>query len=245
MLWTDPGRGCRSGTSVAAVTRPRTSAPWRRRLRRRLHRHRRLVAALLVAASVAVGTRAAAPPDPATVPVLVVTRDLPAGAVLGRTDLALARQPPQTRPDGFVPSADDAVGRTLAAAVRRGEPVTDVRLVGAPMLRGLAEGTVAAPVRVADVGEGALVAVGDVVDVLAAEAVLDGTAPGDARVVAPRVRVLAVPTGSESSSFSSEGALLVVAATPAQALALARAAVTSRLSIVLRPPAPGPPGSRE
>jgi ribulose 1,5-bisphosphate synthetase/thiazole synthase len=101
----------------------------------------------------------------------------------------------------------------------------DVLIVGAGQA-----GLVAVPVRVADAATATLVTAGDRVDVLAA-----GAAPGAppaARVVAVDAEVLAVPPAVQDDGA---GALIVVAATPQVAAQLAAAAVSSRLSLTLRP----------
>lgn len=63
-----------------------------------------------------------------------------------------------------------------------------------------------------------------------------GTGSGGtpARIVAPAAAVVAVPEDA-APVFGGEGALVLLATTPEQAARLAQAAVTSRLSVVLRP----------
>ena len=60
------------------------------------------------------------------------------------------------------------MGRTLAAPLREGEPVTDVRVVAEGLLAGYPS-LVAAPVRIADAGAVRLLRVGDRVDVVATD----------------------------------------------------------------------------
>ena len=98
------------------------------------------------------------------------------------------------------------------------------------MLPAGSTGLVAVPVRIADAASAALVTAGDRVDVLAAVSAAGG--PPYAQVVAPEAQVLAVPTAVQDGG---DGALIVVAASPAVAARLAAAAVTSRLSLTLRP----------
>jgi pilus assembly protein CpaB len=86
---------------------------------------------------------------------------------------------------------------------------------------------VAVPVRVAEPALPLLLQAGDRVDVLATSLQGEDTA----RAVVSDVSVLAVPGVGDTV----DGALLVVAATPAAAARLAAAAVTSRLSVVVRP----------
>src|SRR4051794_41930628 len=76
-------------------------------------------------------------------------------------------------PDGAVRDASAVVGRLLAAPVRRGEPLTDVRLAGAGLLGAGDADLLAVPVRLADAASAALLPAGDHRDVLAA-----GTPPG-------------------------------------------------------------------
>lgn len=212
-----------------------------RELRRAVGWHRRLLAAGLAAASVSFAISALSPAPPATVGVLVAARDLPPGAVLRPADLATARLPPTAVPVGVQRAGTSLAGRVLAAAIRRGEPLTDIRVVGRPLLSALdRDGLVAAPVRIADADSAALLRPGDLVDVLAAGApgglLPDGTpaqSPAEAAVVAPGVTVLTVPAAGPEG-LGSEGALVLLAVRPSMATALARAAVTGRLSYTLR-----------
>ena len=181
------------------------------------------------------GLQALAPSSPPTVRVLVAATDLAGGRVLTSADLRLARLPPAAEPTGSLDDPVQARGRVLAAPVRTGEPITDVRLVGPGLLGALGPGLVAVPVRVADAASVSLVTAGERVDLLAAPADPTGR---PATVVASAVRVLVVPPSSDAGlggSGSSDGALLVVAATRPVALALAAAATSERLSLSLLP----------
>lgn len=199
--------------------------------RRALRRHRRLVSAALAAVCLAAALRSMAPPARATVAVWVAARDLPGGARLSSTDLTRARWPPGTVPAGTLGAA--ALGRTLAGALRRGEPVTDVRLVGPGVLAVTGPGLVATPVRLADAAVAGLLRPGDLVTVLAAPA--DPAARQATTTAASAVRVLAVPTTSSDGVAASDGALVLLATTPREAVALAAAATADRLSVVLLP----------
>ncbi|HEY5187150.1 MAG TPA: SAF domain-containing protein [Actinomycetes bacterium] len=204
-------------------------------LRRAVARHRRLLAAGLAAGSVAAALSVLAPAPAPTADVVVAARDLGPGAALTTEDLLV-----QALPEAAEPAA--LVGAAAAGAVRRGEPLTDVRLVGAGLL-GDAAGLVAAPVRLADDGVSALLRAGDVVDVLAAsapdpvgQAMTEPTGPAPvrpvlSRVVAAAARVLAVP----STRGVGEGTLVLLAVAPRAANDLAAAAVSARLSVVLIP----------
>ena len=123
---------------------------------------------------------------------------------------------------GSVPSGanGDLVGRTLAAPIRRGEPVTDVRLVGPALTAGDPELT-AVPVRLPDAGMVALLDVGDRIDLI-------GTDPQNsgASVVAAGVPVLALPRLSTDAGGSNQpGGLVIVGAAPTEVTRLTDASV--------------------
>jgi Flp pilus assembly protein CpaB len=210
-----------------------TSALRRRwgRLRRSVLRWRRPLAAVLAAGAVLAAVQAAtAPPEPLRT-VVVAARDLPGGRPLTPSDLTRSGLPPEAVPGGAVSDPDALLGRTLAAPVRRGEPVTDVRVVG----RGLLDGyptRVAAPVRIADAGAARLLRVGDRVDVVATD-----PGSGDARVVTRLAPVVALPRersadGGAGPSLTG-GALVVVAVPPTTAIDLAGAAASDLLSVLV------------
>ena len=192
-------------------------------------RHRALLAAGLVAASVATALPSLAPTPAPGVAVLTAARDLPGGTSLAQGDLVHVRLPRALVPAGALLMDGAALGRLVAGPVRRGEPLTDVRLLGAGLLAGGRAGVQAVPLRLADAGSAVLIRPGDRVDVLAATTSAPSTA---ASVVATAVQVLAVP----AAGGETDGALVVLATTPAVAARLAAAAVSSRLSVSVRAP---------
>lgn len=194
-----------------------------RPLRRAVLARRRLLAALLTAAAVAAGLHAATAAPPAEVPVLVAARDLDSGSVLTAADVRTVGFAPGSAPTGAVP---DPVGRTLAAPLRAGEPVTDVRLVGPALTDGY-PGLVAVPVRLPDAGMAGLLEVGDRIDLVAA----DPQRP-TAAVVATDLPVLALPDGPpETGATGLSGRLVVVGASPAEVTRIADAAVRAFVTI--------------
>lgn len=213
-------------TSPVPPLSRRAAARWRR-VRRLVLVRRRSVAAALAGLAVLTGVRAASMPPVETTAVLVAAHDLPGGSTLVVDDVTTADLPTGSVPAGVVPSPQDLDGRTLAAPVRAGEPITDVRLVAPGLLDGY-PGLVAAPVRVADPASVRLLAVGDRVDLLAVSP--DG---GAAEVVAEGAPVVAVP-GATTDDGLVGGALVVVAVPEPDALVLAEAAVRSVLSVVLK-----------
>lgn len=196
-----------------------------RPLRRAVLRHRRALAALLAAVAVASGLHQVLAPPPPLVSVAVAARDLPGGSVVTLADLTTAEFAPGSVPDAL---AEDPVGRTLAAPMRRGEPVTDVRLV-APSLTLGQSGVVAVPVRLPDSAMAALLRVGDRIDLIAADPRGSG-----ARVVARDVPVLALPTdGEDRAALGLPGRLVIVGTSESGAVELAAASVESLLTISL------------
>ena len=190
-----------------------------RPVRRAVLRCRHLLAAVLTAVAVVSGINAATAPPPERVAVVVAAHDLPAGIVLAADDLTEAAFAPGSAPDDL---AVDAVGRTLAAPLRRGEAVTDVRLVGPALAEGH-PGVTAVPVRLPDAGMVALLRVGDRVDLLAAD-----PQGGGARVVAAGVPVLAIPrAAAEVGASGLSGRLVVVGAAEGDVPRIADAAVRS------------------
>lgn len=198
----------------------------------RLARLRRPLAALFAAAAAGLALMALSPAPPPSVRVLAAARDLRAGTTLTPSDLRHVSLPPAAVPSGALRSG--ATGRVLAGPMRRGEPLTDARVVGDALLRGYGPGTVAAPVRIADADAVHLLRPGDHIDVLTTRATPAPFAPpaepGGARVVVSAAPVVAVPADDEGQ----EGALVVLATDRAQAAALAGAAAPLSLTITSR-----------
>lgn len=218
---------------------PRTTQLWRE-LNARLAQPRRLIVAALVGIAVVCGIDAARPTTVATRDVWVASHDLSGGAPLRTPDLRLEQLPAVDVPSGALPAAGTLTGRLLAAPVRRGEPITDVRLLSPTLLSALDRpGLRAVSVRVAD-GPAtlALVHAGDSVDVISAADPGAGV-PTTGSAVVHDVQVLAIPSHTDpATTDSSDGeGLLIVAATPRQAASLAQAAAAARLSIAVRRPA--------
>ncbi|MBM7518601.1 SAF domain-containing protein [Nocardioides nitrophenolicus] len=189
--------------------RPPARAPLRRlrdardRLRRRLLRRRRLIAAVLLGLAAAVTVRSLAPPPPALATLVVAARDLPAGRALAAGDLVEVAVPPDVVPDG---TARHPVGRRLAAPLRAGEPVTDVRLVGPGLGAAQPAGTVVVPVRLSDAGQVALLRPGDRISLLGTD-----TQAGTTELLAAGATVLAVPDRSFANDGALPGRLVVLA----------------------------------
>jgi Flp pilus assembly protein CpaB len=131
----------------------------------RLTRLRRPLASLFAAAAAGLALLALRPGPPPSVRVLAAARDLPAGKTLAPSDLHRVDLPPSAVPSGTFRTS--AAGRVLAGPMRKGEPLTDARVMGESLLKGYAPGTVATPVRIADPAAVRLLHPGDHIDVLA------------------------------------------------------------------------------
>ena len=174
-------------------------------------------------------------PEVRSVPVAVAAADLPAGTALGPGDLATVALPVGAAPAGAATAVDQLTGQVLASPVRRGEPVTDVRLVGPGLWSQVPDGLVAAPVRLADLAVTALLRAGDRVDVLAA-AEAEAAEPS-AQVVAEAALVLAVPADpAAGADQAAQNGLLVLAVSPDTAQRLAAAGAGATLTVTLGRP---------
>lgn len=178
----------------------------------------RTVAARRVAAAglVLLAAVAALRPDPSAAQsrIVVAVRDLEPGTELTVDDVALESRSTTTTPDGSQRSVEDVLGRTLAGPARRGEPLTDVRLLG-PRLAEASAGPDAriVPLQLADPALLDIVRAGDVVDVLAVDA-QPGVSAGTPRVVA-RGAVVVLASVKAERPGASNGVVLI--ALPEQA----------------------------
>jgi Flp pilus assembly protein CpaB len=199
--------------------------------------HRRLVGAILCGIAVVCAITAARPAAVPTTRIWVAARDLAGGSPLTSSDVALRRFPTSVVPAGAVSGGENVLGHLLGAPMRRGEPLTDIRLVSGALLDAIDRpGDVAVPVRVADgPAARALVHAGDDVDVIATTDPADGVTTQRSAVVHD-VRVLATPTTDTDPGSGDTAGLLIVAASPRQATALAHASTEAQLSVAVRGP---------
>jgi len=149
---------------------------------------RRVAAGALVVLAAVAALR----PDPSDrhTDVVVAARDLASGVELVAADLRIESRSATAIPDGSETDVDRLVGTTLAGPARRGEVLTDVRVLSSR----LAEAAVGpdarvVPVHLADTALLDLVRPGDVVDVLAVSGAV--ASAGGAAVAAERPRVVA------------------------------------------------------
>lgn len=213
---------------MASTDLPDRLTRTRRRGRRWLLRHRRGLAALLLGVATVATLRTVSPAPPDRAEVVVAAADLPAGSEVSADDVTTVRVPRDAVPDGAQEAAD-IVGRTLAGPLRRGEPVTDVGLVGDRMLAGY-PGKVAVPVRIPDAATVALLRSGDRIDLVATE-----PSTGGSDQVASGAQVIAVPpadSGTTAPGRGVSGRLVVLAVTPTEGRNIADAAARGYLTVM-------------
>lgn len=175
---------------------------------------RRVTAGLLVLLAAVAAWR----PDPESAPrdVVVALRDLGPGIRLTAEDIALRRLPAGTLPDGALTTLAAVVGATLTGPSRRGEVLTDTRVLGSRYAE-LSVGPNArmVPLHLADAAVLGVIRPGDIVDVLGAS-----SADSEARprlLASDAVVVLVSP--ADTGTGTDRVVLVALPAVPANALA--------------------------
>lgn len=155
-------------------------------------------------------------PEANRVDVLVAARDLGSGTALTDSDVRVEKRSATTVPEGSLTDPGRVPGATLASPTRRGEILTDVRLLGSRLAESTAgPGARIVPLHLADSALIDLVRVGDVVDVLAAPpSDTPPAAPSVSRVIATDAVVVLV--SAKEKLRSSEGDRVVLVALPAR-----------------------------
>lgn len=207
------------------------------------------LACLLLAVVTAIGAQHDDHSPDQGAPVLVAARDLAAGIRLSNADVQVRTWPASLRPPTAPSRPAQVLGRRLAGPVHAGEPLTTTRFVGADLSAGLPANLQAVPVQITGAALLNLVRVGDSIDLLVGDSVSAGqptpsspAVPGPARVLAQRVRVLAVAAPSPAVGLSSVDGIdsgtigLIVAADRATALRIAAATDRPIVATVRSPP---------
>ena len=163
-------------------------------------------------------------------PAVVAAHDLEPGVALTADDVRLESRLTATLPDGTQADPGAVVGATAAGPVRRGEVITDVRLLGA-RLTGAAAGPDArvVPLHLADSAVPDLVRAGDVVDILAAP---NADAEAMPRVIATDAIVVSVSARPKSPTAATDRVVLV-ALPVAAANAVAGATLVQTVTLTL------------
>ncbi len=195
-----------------------------RRGGRRVRALRRTVAVVLLL--LAAGFASIRPESPGDgTAVVVAARDLDIGAVLAASDLRTERIPDP--PDGAVHASADTVGRMLASPVRRGEILTDVRLLDQAGPRA-GPGRVAVPARLGDADVVELLRPG--MHVAMVSVPRDGTAA--ARSLTDDAVVLSVADAATGTLSAQNRGRIVVFAVPSTAAdAVAAAGLTGAIAL--------------
>jgi Flp pilus assembly protein CpaB len=162
--------------------------------------------------------------------VVVAAHDLSPGVALTAADMRIERRSATTVPDGSQTTIDALVGTTLAGPARRGEVLTDVRVLGS-RLAGLAAGPDArvVPLHLADAAVLDLIRPGDVVDVMgAADA---GTDAKPTLAASDAIVVLVSPRQKAAGAGDDRVVLVALPASAAHSLAAATLVQTVTLTI--------------
>ena len=155
-------------------------------------------------------------PDGDLAEVVVAARDLTPGNALTPDDVRIERRSATTVPDGSQANLSAVVGSTLASATRRGEVLTDVRLLGSRLAESTAgPGARIVPLRLADSALIDLVRVGDVVDVLAAPAT-DSRVDTQAATKVVATDAVVVLVSAKPKVQDADGDRVVLVALPAR-----------------------------
>jgi Flp pilus assembly protein CpaB len=162
--------------------------------------------------------------------VVVAAHDLSPGLALSAADVKLEKRSATTVPDGAQTTVDALVGTTLAGPARRGEVLTDVRVLGS-RLAGLAAGPDArvVPLHLADAAVLDLIRPGDVVDVMGA--VDAGTDAKPMLVASDAIVVLVSPKPKTAGAGDDRVVLVALPAVAAHSLAAATLVQTVTLTI--------------
>ena len=184
---------------------------------------RRMIAALLAVTGSLLLVATFHGSSSTSVETLVARNEIASGSVIGEKDVVLRELPTHLVADGSFHSTKDAIGEIAVGAIRRGEVITDARVVAPALLSD--SGKVAIAITLNDSANSQLVHAGDHVDVLVGQR---GTIATDialpAHIVASDVEVLS------TKSYERGGVVvLAVSAKDAQAIA----GVDDRITLVL------------
>ena len=147
--------------------------------------------------------------------IVVATRDLTSGVELTADDVRLENRTAATVPDGSQSDLGAVIGATLAGPARRGEVLTDVRVLGPRLAESVAgPGARIVPIPLADSALAGLVRPGDVVVVFAAGTEGSGA---DAHPQLVATDAIVVLVSEKPKSAGSGGDRVVLLALPSHA----------------------------
>jgi Flp pilus assembly protein CpaB len=162
--------------------------------------------------------------------VVVAAHDLSPGVTLSAADMRLEKRSATTVPDGAQTAIDALVGTTLAGPARRGEVLTDVRVLGSH-LTGLAAGPDArvVPLRLADAAVVDLIRPGDVVDVMGAAGAGSDAKP----TLAASHAIVVLVSPKQKAAGAGDDRVVLVALPAAAAHALAAATLVQTVTLTI------------
>lgn len=197
------------------------------RFRRFVRTRRRLFAALLAAVAVWAALTVLRPAEPNTAAVLVASRQLNGGTILGADDVQLRQLPVHALPEGYLSAPEQAVGRPLTVSLPAGAMLLPSSVVSRDALA--APGMAVLPVTLAATAAG-LVEVGDRIDLI-------GSDDDEAGPVASAARVVAVLAGDDkggSLSGQLSGPIVLIELRPDALAKVAAAAARGPLGFGFR-----------
>jgi Flp pilus assembly protein CpaB len=170
--------------------------------------------------------------------VLVASRTLQPGVVLAAADLSAVRWPATAVPAGALHRSADAVGRRVAGALTRGEPIQLGDLLEPAIATALGSGQVATTVTLADPHQVAILARGSRIDLYGTPPSSLGQGSTDGTAVARNALVLAVLPAAELHGDLSppDTPGLIIATDPTTAGRIAAHMSTPFLATLVPPP---------
>jgi Flp pilus assembly protein CpaB len=170
-------------------------------------------------------------PDGDRANVVVAAHDLTPGTALAADDVRLENRSATMVPDGALADLDAVIGATPAGPARRGEVLTDVRLLGSRLAESAAGPNARiVPLHPADAALADLVRPGDVVDVVAAPSGADADGHANPRVVVAGAVVVSV---SAKQKTQTDDRVVLVAVPAGAAAAVAGAALVQTVTFAL------------
>lgn len=219
------------GESINPTVRNRISRAMRPDFARTIAA-RRIAAGLLVILAAAAALRQ--DPDGAYRPVTVAVRDLSPGVTVTAQDVEIQKRTAATVPDGTA-GLEQVVGATLAGAVRRGEVLTDARVLGSRLAE-LSVGRDArvVPLHLSDSAVLDVIRTGDVVDVLGATPGAGAGGEVHPRLIAANAVVVLVSADANGRYRGPGNDRVVLVALPAAAAtALAGATLVQTVTLTI------------
>ncbi|QCH22715.1 flagellar basal body P-ring biosynthesis protein FlgA [Mycobacteroides salmoniphilum] len=196
---------------------------------------RRLAAAILVLFAAVLAFR----PDPASdrTDVVVAVHDLLPGTILTGDDVRLEKRSTTILPEGASTNTGTVVGATLAGPVRRGEMLTDLRVLSPRLAESAAGGDARiVPVPLDDAATLDMIRTGDIVDILTVAdhgpGAPDATPPEAAVLATGAVVVLVSPKPATKGVGTQR--VVMVALPPQQANRVAAIALVQAVTLTLR-----------